>query len=129
MLNSTLNTVSVSAWRWPPFLYRRNSILTLHCCVLRDSLKSLAAMLWQGKTPKHPTAQHSAQSTVYHGRPKAYTHQSHGVLTTGDNVLCKRMVIVGDQTLACLITFWIILKVCFYKILNILKLHVVNNAH
>lgn len=79
--------------------------MTLSCCVLRDSLKSLAPMLWQGKNPKHPTAQHSTQSAVCGGGPEAHTHQTHSVLITGDNVLCKKMFIVGDQTLVRLITF------------------------
>jgi len=86
-------------------------------------------MLWQGQSPKHRTAQHSTQSAVCGGRAEAHADQSRSVLIVGDNVLCKRMVIVGDQTLVCFITFWIILKLCFYKILNILKLHVVNNTY
>lgn len=62
-------------------------------------------MLWQGKTQKHPMAQHSTGSAVCGGRPEGHAHQSHSVLITGDNVLCKRVVTVVDQTVVCLITF------------------------
>jgi len=62
-------------------------------------------MLWQGQSPKHRTAQHSTQSAVCGGRAEAHADQSRSVLIVGDNVLCKRMVIVGDQTLVCFITF------------------------
>lgn len=81
-----------------PLLYRRNSILLLSCYVLRDSLVSVAAMLYQEKALKTPHSQHSTQSTVCDGRPEAHAHQRYDMLFTDDNVLCKRMIIVGGQT-------------------------------
>lgn len=80
-------------------------MLTLRSCVLRDSLKPLVATLQQGKTPGYLMALHSTRSAVCGGRPEAQTRQSHSVLFTGDNVLCKRTVIVGHQTVDYLITF------------------------